>query len=135
MTANDSIITRETTSSVEEVSARLPEISAKHKFGVLGVHDLKEKLNSKGVSFEKDCRVFEVCNPGQAQMILNGNIAVSAALPCRISVYRDGDRTILATIEPKVLLGLFGPPPAGAEAVATEVRNTLVQIMEEACAG
>jgi uncharacterized protein (DUF302 family) len=115
------------------VAARLPEVAKAHKFGVLGVHDLKEKMNSKGVPFARECRVFEVCNPQQAQMILNGNISVSAALPCRISVYPEGDRTVLATIEPAELLGLFGPAPAGAEAVASEVRKELVAIMEEVC--
>jgi uncharacterized protein (DUF302 family) len=128
-----SIITRTTRSPLETVAARLPEIAKAHKFGVLGVHDLKEKMNSKGVPFARECRVFEVCNPQQAQMILNGNISVSAALPCRISVYPEGDRTVLATIEPAELLGLFGPAPAGAEAVASEVRKELVAIMEEVC--
>lgn len=134
MNLHETIIRRDTSASVEAVSARLPEVATKHKFGVLGVHDLKEKLNSKGVPFERDCRVFEVCNPAQAQVILTGNIAVSAALPCRISVYREGDRTVLATIEPTALLGLFGPAAPGAESVAAAVRKELVEIMDEACA-
>lgn len=133
MRPNDSIITRDTTTSLEAVCERLPEISAQHKFGVLGVHDLRQKLNSKGIAFERDCRVFEVCNPAQAGTILKGNIAVSAALPCRISVYREGERTVLATIEPKVLLALFGAAPVGADAVAAEVRSELVRIMDAVC--
>jgi uncharacterized protein (DUF302 family) len=134
MSHTASIIIRYTNASVEQVCARLPNISAKHKFGVLGVHDLKEKLNSKGVSFDRDCRVFEVCNPGQAQLILNGNITVSAALPCRVSVYREGERTVLATIERKALLALFGSPLEGADSVAAAVRKELVAMMEETCA-
>lgn len=130
---NPSIITRTTTASLETVTARLPDVAKAHKFGVLGVHDLKEKMNSKGVPFERECRVYEVCNPQQAQLILSGNITVSAALPCRISVYSEGDRTVLATIEPAALLGLFGPGPAGAEAVAADVRRELVLIMDEVC--
>lgn len=134
MSPHETIIRRDTSASLEAVCTRLPEVSMKHKFGVLGVHDLKEKMNSKGVPFERDCRVFEVCNPAQAQVILTGNIAVSAALPCRISVYREGERTVLATIEPAALLGLFGAAPPGAEAVAAAVRKELVEIMDETCA-
>jgi uncharacterized protein (DUF302 family) len=130
---NSSLITRSTTAPLETVAARLPGIAKEHKFGVLGVHDLKEKMTSKGVPFERECRVFEVCNPQQAQLILNGNIAVSAALPCRISLYAEGARTVLATIDPDALLGLFGPSNEGAEQIAAEVRNELVQIMDEAC--
>lgn len=129
---NSSLITRSTTAPLESVAARLPEIARQHKFGVLGVHDLKEKMTSKGVPFERECRVFEVCNPQQAQLILNGNIAVSAALPCRISLYPDGVRTVLATIDPEALLGLFGPSNGGAERIAAEVRNELIAIMDEA---
>lgn len=129
---NSSLITRSTTAPLESVAARLPEIARQHKFGVLGVHDLKEKMTSKGVPFERECRLFEVCNPQQAQLILNGNIAVSAALPCRISLYPDGVRTVLATIDPEALLGLFGPSNGGAERIAAEVRNELIAIMDEA---
>ena len=42
-----SLITRTSAASFEAVCAKLPEISAKHKFGVLGVHDLKEKMRRK----------------------------------------------------------------------------------------
>src|SRR5689334_5679774 len=127
-----SIITRTSTTPLKEVCDRLPGIAAAHKFGVLGVHDLKEKMNSKGVPFERACFVFEVCSPQQAQRILSGDIKVSAALPCRISAFVDGGRTVLATIEPAALLGLFGPPPPGAGAIAEEVRKELVAIMDEA---
>ena len=132
---NPSLITRSTAAPLETVAARLPEIAKQHKFGVLGVHDLKEKMTSKGVPFDRECRVFEVCNPQQAQLILNGNISVSAALPCRISLYPEGAKTMLATIEPAALLGLFGPPGGDAEKIAAEVRSELVQIMDEASVG
>lgn len=128
-------ITRTSNASVKEVCARLPDIAAKHKFGVLGVHDLKEKMNSKGVPFEQECRVFEVCNPQQAQRILSRDITVSVALPCRVSVFSEDGRTVLATIDPTALLGLFGASEAGGSAIADEVRQELVAIMEETCRG
>lgn len=131
---NPSLITRTTSAPLATVAARLPEIAQQHKFGVLGVHDLKEKMTSKGVPFERECRVFEVCNPQQAGKILTGNIAVSAALPCRISLYPDGPGTVLATIDPAALLGLFGSTGDGAEKIAAEVRDELVAIMDQACA-
>jgi uncharacterized protein (DUF302 family) len=127
-----SLITRTSSLSLETVCRQLPEIAQRHKFGVLGVHDLKEKMTSKGVPFARECRVFEVCNPQQAQAVLNEQIAISTALPCRISVYEDGGQTVLATIKPDVLLTLFDA--AGATQVAREVEDSLVRIMEETCA-
>jgi len=128
-----SILIRSTSISIDDVCARLPDIAGKHKFGVLGTHNLKEKMEGKGVPFDRECRVYEVCNPQQAQSILVGDITVSAALPCRISIYAENGRTMLATIEPAALLGLFGAASPGAEQIANEVRTALVAIMEETC--
>jgi len=48
---------------------------------------LRDTLKKKGVDLEMDCRIYEVCSPLQAKRVLEADAAVSAALPCRISVY------------------------------------------------
>lgn len=126
----DFVLTRDTDLPLETVCQRLPDISAAHKFGVLGVHNLRERMESKGVAFGRECRVFEVCNPVHAGKVLGENIEISTALPCRIAVYAEGGRTILATIAPSALLTMFDAP--GAAATAREVEATLLRIMEEA---
>jgi uncharacterized protein (DUF302 family) len=130
---NDFVITRSTTLPLETVCSRLPEIATSHKFGVLATHNLREKMVSKGVPFDRECRVIEVCNPQQARDVLSQAIEISTALPCRISVYEEGGRTILATIKPTALLTLFGV--AGAAAAAQVVEDTMVRIMDETCRG
>ena len=124
------LIKRTTTKALDEVCRTLPEIAQRYKFGVLGVHDLKEKMASKGVAFGQECRVFEVCNPQQAKEVLSRAMEISTALPCRISVYQDGGRTVLATIKPTLLLGMFDAP--GAATAANEVEDTMTKIIEEA---
>ena len=103
---------------------------ARHKFGVLGIHDLKAKLADKGVPFDRECRVFEVCNPHQAKKVLERNLEISTALPCRISVYEAGGVTRLATIKPTAMLDLYATP--GLKEVAREVQAALEAIMAEA---
>lgn len=127
---NEFLLTRSSSHDLETVCQRLPEIAQQHKFGVLGTHDLKQKMESKGVPFAPECRVFEVCNPQQAQAVLTRAIEISTALPCRISVYEQGGRTILATLKPTALLTLF--EAAGVGSAAQEVETTLIRIMEEA---
>jgi uncharacterized protein (DUF302 family) len=129
----DIFITRSTALPLETVCQRLPEIATSHQFGVLATHNLREKMESKGVPFSRECRVIEVCNPQQAQVVLNQAIAVSTALPCRISIYEEGGRTILATIKPTALLTMFDAP--GAAATAREVEDAMVRIMDETCRG
>jgi uncharacterized protein (DUF302 family) len=113
-----------------DVARDLEQAVARHKFGVLGVHDLKAKMAEKGVPFARECRVFEVCNPHQAKKVLEANLEISTALPCRISVYQEGEVTKLATIKPTAMLELYATP--GLQEVAKEVEATLEAIMVEA---
>ncbi|HTL69499.1 MAG TPA: DUF302 domain-containing protein [Lacunisphaera sp.] len=129
--SNPLLIIRSTATALTTVAARLPEIATAHKFGIQAVHDLREKMESKGVPFGRECRVVELCNPRHAQVVLNLNIEIATALPCRIALYEEGGRTVLATMKPTMLLTMF-QAPAAAE-TAREVEDVLVRIMDEAC--
>lgn len=120
----------ESTKPLARLAADLEQAVARHKFGVLGVHDLKAKMAEKGVSFARECRVFEVCNPHQAKKVLETNLEISTALPCRISLYEEGGTAKLATIRPTALIEIYRTP--ALKGVAEEVEATLVQIMAEA---
>lgn len=116
--------------ALDRVAKDLETAVARHKFGVLGTHDLRAKMAEKGVSFDHECRIFEVCNPIQAKKVLDTNLEISTALPCRISVYEEGGVTKLATIKPTAMLDLYAT--AGLKEVAREVEVTLEAIMREA---
>lgn len=115
---------------LDRVARDLEEAVARHKFGVLGVHDLKATMANKGVDFGPECRIFEVCNPHQAKKVLEANLEISTALPCRISLYEEAGVRKLATIKPTSLIDLYLTP--GLKAVAQEVEATLEAIMAEA---
>lgn len=113
-----------------KVASGLEAAAERHKFGVMAVHDLKAKMNEKGVDFDRDCLIYEVCNPHQAKKVLEANAEVSTALPCRISVYSEGAGLTLATLRPTALIDLFKTP--ALRAVAQEVEDVIVQMMNEA---
>ncbi len=119
----------ESSKSVAEIARALPEVCAKYKFGVLGSIDIRQKLQEKGLVFDRGCLVFEVCNPQAAKQVLDYNPAISAALPCRISIYQENGKTRLASILPTALLGMFPNPEL--KRVAEEVERTIVRIMQE----
>ena len=121
-----------TDKALSEAAAALQVAVAANHFGVMQVHNLKETLVKKGVEFAHECLIFEVCQPQQAKTVLDQNMSVSTALPCRISVYEEGGKTILATLKPTTLLAMFNTPQL--EAVAQEVEDTLIKIMMEAVA-
>ena len=101
-------------------------------FGVMQVHNLQETMVKKGVEFAHECLIFEVCQPQQAKKVLDENMSVCTALPCRISIYEEGGKTMLATLKPTSLLAMFNTPQL--EGVAQEVEATIVKIMEAAVA-
>ncbi|MFZ2277811.1 MAG: DUF302 domain-containing protein [Prosthecobacter sp.] len=126
------LIQLNTDKSVKETAAALQIAVPAHKFGVMQVHDLKETMWKKGVVFDHECLIFEVCQPEQAKKVLDENLSISTALPCRISVYEEGGKTVLATLKPTTLLGMFNTPQLND--AAQEVEDTLVKIMTEAAA-
>jgi uncharacterized protein (DUF302 family) len=116
----------------EAADAMQAAVQANH-FGVLHVHNLKETMAKKGVDFDHECLIFEVCQPQQAKKVLDRNMSISTALPCRISIYEQGGKTILATLKPTTLLAMFDSPQL--EGVAQEVEDTIIKIMKEAASG
>lgn len=123
------LIVKESSKTVQEIEKVFAEVATRHKFGVLETYNLRQKLNDKGVPFDRECLVFEVCNPQQAGKVLKGNIAIATALPCRIAVYQEDGRTKIATIKPTALLGLFPNPEL--KPVAEEVERVIAQIIND----
>ncbi len=130
---NPMLIKLSTDKAVSEAAAALQAAVQANHFGVMQVHNLKETMAKKGVEFARECLIFEVCQPQQAKKVLDKDMSVSTALPCRISLYEEGGKTILATLKPTALLAMFNAPQL--EAVAQEVEDTIVKIMKEAASG
>ncbi len=124
------LFTVSTYKTVSETGVALQAAVQNNKFGVMQVHNLKETMSKKGIEFAHECLIFEVCQPQQAKKVLDENMSVCTALPCRISVYEEGGKTILATLKPTTLLAMFNSPRL--ETVAQEVEDTVIKIMKEA---
>lgn len=121
----------ETVKSFEQASADL-EAAVKHNgFGVLHIHDLGATLRSKGVPFEEQCKIFEVCNPMQAAKVLSVDMRLNMALPCRISVFTEAGRTKIGLIKPLEMLLCLSQDAAVIE-VAKEVERSTIQMVDEA---
>ena len=117
--------------SVDQAASDLEQAVTANQFGVLHIHDLKATMKAKRVDFPHECRIFEVCNPVQAKQVLEANMLISTALPCRISVYEQGGKVSVSTLRPTAVLGLFGNPEL--EAVAKSVEEAMIHIIDAAC--
>jgi RNA polymerase-binding protein DksA len=104
-----------------------------HSFGVLHVLDLKETLDKKGYPLGTQCRIFEVCRPQQAIQVLQHDIRLNMALPCRISVFEDKGVTKIGSILPAQILRALSLDPELGE-IATAVEATIKAIIDDAAA-
>ena len=80
----------------EAAAAGQAAVQANH-FGVTWAHNIQETMTKKGVEFAHVCLIFEVCQPQQAKKVLDENMSVSTALPCRISIYEEADKIMKET--------------------------------------
>ena len=122
-----------TDKSMSEAAAALQAAVQANRFGVMQAHNLKETMAKKGVDFSRECLIFEVCQPQQAKKVLEENMSISTMLPCRISLYEEGGKTILASLKPTALLAMFNVPQL--ERVAQEVEESIIKIMNETAKG
>ncbi|HED64850.1 MAG TPA: DUF302 domain-containing protein [Planctomycetes bacterium] len=127
---NEALYSRKASGSIDEVIARLESAVSERKYGLLGSINLREKMNAKGVPFDAECRVFEVCNPQIAKGVLETEMSISTVLPCRISVFeRDGGLEV-AMLRPSTLLASFQRPDLAEHAGTVE--DDMIAIIDAA---
>lgn len=120
----------ESEKTVDQAAEDLQTAVTNNKFGVLYVHDLRSTMESKGVAFPHECRIFEVCNPHQAKKVLEEDMVMNMALPCRISVWGEDGKTRIGMLLPTRLLETLSDSPSLRE-TAEEVEAITKRIIDE----
>jgi uncharacterized protein (DUF302 family) len=123
--------------SFEETVTRFVEAVKANGFGVIHQHSIDGMLQSKGFPLRERATVFEVCNPKVAAKVLNEQIDVVSALPCRISVFTDKGAVVVHMITPPAMFSLFAIPQEKMEAlggVAQDVDRITTKIVDDTCA-
>ena len=121
----------ETSKSVDQAVVDLQEAVKKYKFGVLHIHNLQETMKKKGVDFPNQCQILEICNPQKAKEVLEDDMDMNMALPCRVSVYTDKGKTKIGMIKPTALLASLSQSES-LKKVAEEVEEIIIQMIDDA---
>jgi len=121
----------ETDKSFDNASADLESAVINNGFGVLHIHDLGGTLRSKGMTFDEQCKVFEVCNPAQAVKVLSIDMRLNMALPCHISVFTENGKTKIGLIKPEQMLSGLSQDPDLVQ-VAKEIEKQTIQMVDDA---
>lgn len=112
-----------TNKSFDEAIESLKESLSEHNFGVLWELNFKDKLKEKGLDFENNFKIFEVCNPKKAKEILEKNIEVGYFLPCKMVIYEKDGSVKIGMLKPTDLINMTGDKDLTN--VAIEVENEL----------
>ncbi|BAF69249.1 DUF302 domain-containing protein [Nitratiruptor sp. SB155-2] len=83
---------------IDKVKEELPDKAKTFGFGILGSYDFQQILKKKGYDLKTQITVYELCNPPAAFQALTTINEISVFLPCRLSIYKENEETVLATI-------------------------------------
>ena len=122
--------TVETEKSVKKAIEDLQVSLKEEKFGLLWMFDIKDKLHEKELEFEKEFVVLEVCNPHEAQKVLNENEMAGYFLPCKIVVYEKDGKTKMGMPKPSALISMLGDPEL--ERIAKDIEARLITCLNKA---
>lgn len=110
--------------TVENVTAALKA----EGFGVLTEIDVQATLKSKlDVEFRKYV-ILGACNPSLAHQALSAELEIGLLLPCNVIVYEEADTSVVAIVDPHVMLGVIENP--ALDAIANEARTRLQRVIE-----
>lgn len=120
--------------STKPVDTLLEDFQAavkRNSFGVLNIHDLQQTLKNKGFELNNACYVLDVCNPGQAKKVLDEDMQMNIALPCRVSVFQEDGTSKVAMIKPTSMLAGLSDS-ADLMKIAEEVETQIIKMIAEA---
>ena len=121
----------DTSSQFDEACNNLKEAVINHGYGLLAIHDLGATLRKKHMIFSENCAVFEICDPEQAAKVLELDISVCMALPCRISVFTDNGETKMGMLKLADIVSDINGPSELTEVIG-DVESAVTALMLEA---
>lgn len=108
--------------------AKLPEALKSEGFGVLTEVDIQATLRAKlGVDFRR-YKILGACNPPLAHKALSADLGAGLMMPCNVTVYEDGARTVVTAIDPMETFAANNPV---LRPIADEVRAKLARVLEK----
>ena len=107
----------------DQAVQRVTDALSTEGFGVLTTIDVQATMKQK---LDLDIPAYVIlgaCNPGLASAGLAAEPDLGVLLPCNVVVRTDGDRTVVAAMEPLAALRLAGNP--ALEPLAIEARERI----------
>ena len=112
----------------EQAIQRTTDALKAEGYGVLTQIDVKATFKEKiNVEFRRYV-ILGACNPTLAHRALSANLDVGLLLPCNVTVYEEGDHTVITAVDPMGMLSVVKDDPAIRE-VAVEAKAKLQRVI------
>jgi uncharacterized protein (DUF302 family) len=97
-------------------------------FGVLTQIDVQATLKQKINADFRRYIILGACNPALAHRALSADLDAGLLLPCNVTVYEEGDGSVVSAVDPMAMLGVL-EGNAVAQEVAVEARTRLQRVI------
>ena len=120
-------ISTRTEMGVDEAEALVRARLADEGFGILTEIDMAATLKAKLDIDRPAYKILGACNPPLAARAVESEQDIGLLLPCNVVVYEDGDETVVAALDPGMMVDMTDNP--ALEPVAKEARERLERVI------
>lgn len=113
--------------SIEQILKSLETVLPQYRFGLQHTHNMQQNLNNKGIEFDTESLILDVCQPQVAAELLNIDLNLSCVMPCKITLNRKDDQTIIALNPLVKMVEMLNPQAIN---IAKEAETTLQKIVD-----
>ncbi|HTR55454.1 MAG TPA: DUF302 domain-containing protein [Kofleriaceae bacterium] len=107
--------------------AKLPRALEAEGFGVLTEVDVQATLRAKlGIEFRR-YKILGACNPPLAHQALSADLTAGLMMPCNVTIYEDGPRTVVTAVDP---METFAADDPALRSIAEHIRAKLARVLD-----
>lgn len=90
--------------TAEQIAGQVEAACQKFNLALLQTYIYHDIVEAKGFPIQRKVFVYNICQAKTASMMLTSNPEFSTFMPCTLSVYESGDKTILSTMNMEMML-------------------------------
>ncbi len=94
----------ESSLSAEQIAGQVAAACQKYNLALLQTYNYHEIVESKGFPIQRKVFIHNICQAKTAAMMLTTNPEFSTFMPCTLSVYEAGEKTVLSTMNMGMML-------------------------------
>jgi len=117
------------TQSIGNISEKVPSVCEKYKFALLQTYNYHEIVESKGFPIKRKVFIYEVCQAKTAAAMLTDFSHFSIFMPCKLAIYENDGKTVIATMNMEIMLNAIKANPELNKEAST-LFNTLKSLMK-----